>query len=361
MVMEDKLETQIIRLDACNINMDKLRPAASILSHGGLVAFPTETVYGLGANALDEKAVNKIFSAKGRPSDNPLIVHISKVDDLHELVNEVTETALKLIDAFWPGPLTLVMSKSDRVPTIITAGLTTVAVRMPAHPIALALINQAGVPVAAPSANISGKPSPTTSAHVIEDLSGKIDMIIDGGNSDVGVESTVVDVTSYPPVILRPGGITPAQIAEVCGDCLMDPALNNLSNDYIPKAPGMKYKHYSPNAKICIIEGNLENVIIKINGMAEEHLNSNQKVGILATDQSFQNYNKSSATEHLAVLSAGDRTKPFTIASQLFSLLREFDKIGVDIILAEAVDDNDIGLAIMNRLNKAAGYNIIKV
>jgi L-threonylcarbamoyladenylate synthase len=357
------METQIIKLDAYEFNMDELKCAAEILKSGGLVAFPTETVYGLGANALDEKAVNGIFSAKGRPSDNPLIIHISKIDDLYRLTSAVSKTALQLIDAFWPGPLTLVMPKSTIIPAVITAGLDTVAIRMPAHPIALALINISGVPVAAPSANTSGKPSPTMASHVIEDLSGKIDLIIDGGNADVGVESTVVDVTSFPPTILRPGGITLSQISRVCGDALLDPALSKqTSNEYKPKSPGMKYRHYSPNAKVFIVEGKLDNVCDKINIMAAELVVSGQKVGILATDQTAHIYNNIlSDTSNIKVLSVGDRTKPDSIASQLFHLLREFDKLGVEIILAEAVDDEGIGLAVMNRLNKAAGYNIIKV
>jgi L-threonylcarbamoyladenylate synthase len=355
------MKTEIIKLDLNDPDMDKLRYAAGILRNGGLVAFPTETVYGLGANALDEAAVKGIFNAKGRPSDNPLIVHISEKSSLHTIVRDVPNKAELLMDKFWPGPLTLVMPKSSEVPTVITAGLQTVAVRMPAHPIALALIRESGVPVAAPSANTSGKPSPTTAKHVIDDLYGRIDVIIDAGYSEVGLESTVLDITSTPAMILRPGGITQTQLEQVLGVVDVDPAIMSyLNKDIIPKAPGMKYLHYSPKADVTIVEGKLDKVVEKIRSLCRENFSKGIKVGILATSQTQDIYNNDKKEcSNLEIISAGDRDNPETIAAQLFQALREFDDRDVQIILAEAVDNAGIGMAIMNRMNKAAGYKII--
>lgn len=350
------MKTEIIKLNKKNIELDKIRYAAQVLKDGGLVAFPTETVYGLGANALNQSAVERIFAAKGRPSDNPLIVHIADAEALSELVGNIPPEAALLIDKLWPGPLTLVMNKSSKVPEIITAGLDTVAVRMPSHPIALALIKESGLPVAAPSANTSGKPSPTSAEHVIEDLKGKVDVIIDGDTSDVGVESTVLDITENPPVILRPGGVTPEQIGQLLGAVNMDPALLKQDLEHqVPKSPGMKYTHYSPKAEVVIVEGRLEKVVAKINKLTQEYLAKGISVGVLTTEQAKDMYLSSE------IISMGDRNCPDTIAANLFNSLREFDRIGVQVILAEAIDNKGIGLAVMNRMNKAAGYNIIKV
>lgn len=350
------MHTEIIKLDKNNIDMDKLRYAAQVIKSGGLVAFPTETVYGLGANALESEAVKKIFIAKGRPSDNPLIVHIANSDDVKRLTCHVPENAYKLMDKFWPGPLTLVLKKSELVPQIITAGLDTVAIRMPFHPIALALIRESGLPIAAPSANLSGKPSPTNARHVIEDLSNKVDVIIDAGSAKVGLESTVLDLTCDPPMVLRPGGITPAQLGRILGEVSIDPTLAGKGAvDLKPKSPGMKYTHYSPKAELVIIEGELNRVVSTINEMVVKYVLDGVKIGVLATDQTVQLYNKAE------IISAGDRNNPDTIASRLFWALREFDDRHVEIILAEAVDNTGIGLAIMNRMKKAAGYNIINV
>ena len=253
------MKTQIIKIDTSTSNWDKqLDQAAEVLRSGGLVAFPTETVYGLGANALDEEAVKSIYRAKGRPSDNPLIVHIADTAAVKDLTDSIPGTAQALMDAFWPGPLTLVMPRSSLVPDIVTAGLDTVAVRMPSHPIASALIKKAGVPVAAPSANSSGRPSPTLARHVIEDMMGKIDVIIDGGNAEVGVESTVLDITVDPPVILRPGGVTLEQLRHVLGNVISDqtPGISDMAGT--PKSPGMKYRHYSPKATMLLIQGDPE-------------------------------------------------------------------------------------------------------
>ncbi len=343
-------------MDRNNPDRDKLRFAADVLRSGGLVAFPTETVYGLGANALDEKAVYGIFNAKGRPSDNPLIVHIADTGDLPRLVREVPETAQRLIDAYWPGPLTLVMKKSDVIPPRITAGLDTVGIRMPSHPVARELIALAKVPVAAPSANISGKPSTTTAAHVIEDLAGKVDVIIDSGSSEVGVESTVLDATVDPPVILRPGGITPEQVSRVAGAVQVDASLFGRNDEnFVPRSPGMKYTHYSPEADVYIVDGPMEKVVEFINRKCAENAAKGIKTGVLASEQTMRQYGPAT------VICAGDRNRPETVAAGLFDNLRRFDHLGVQVIYVEAFDAKGIGLAVMNRLYRAAGGKLINI
>jgi len=350
------MRTDILKINPDHIEMDKIECAARILKEGGLVAFPTETVYGLGANALDEHWVREIFIAKGRPSDNPLIVHISGIESLNRLVMEIPEYAVKLMNAYWPGPLTLIFKKSDIIPDIISAGLDTVAIRFPSHPIARALIHSAGVPIAAPSANTSGKPSPTVAEHVIEDLYGKVHMIIDGGSVEVGLESTVVDITGKIPVLLRPGGITVEELEAVVGEISIDPVvLGKAAENSHPRSPGMKYRHYAPKAKVIIVEGEDEKVIHKINMLSEQARKEGFKVGIMAFDNTVKRYHTD------CVLSVGSKESPETIAANLFYTLREFDQIGVDVIFAQSVNDRGIGLAIRNRLNKAAGYNIINV
>ncbi|HEY5582949.1 MAG TPA: L-threonylcarbamoyladenylate synthase [Ruminiclostridium sp.] len=348
--------TQVIKIDPKNIDKDKLSVAADALKEGKIVAFPTETVYGLGANALDSVAVEQIFKAKGRPSDNPLIVHIADKERVYELTEDISDKAAALMDKLWPGPLTLVFKKKSIIPIIITAGLDTVAVRMPDHPVARELIRLAAIPVAAPSANVSGKPSTTTAQHVLDDLDGRIDIVVDAGSSRVGLESTVLDVTVDPPMLLRPGGITPKQIEDIIGHIDIDKTiLGKVNADNVPKSPGMKYKHYAPKAHVIIVKGkNINNQVMKICDLAENKKREGKKVSIFATDQTIDNYNGYEA------ISMGDRNKPETIASRLFSLLRESDDIGVEVILAESVDENGVGLAIMNRMVKAAGYDIIK-
>ncbi|WP_010246368.1 L-threonylcarbamoyladenylate synthase [Acetivibrio cellulolyticus] len=351
------MKTEIIEINSGNIDISKIRYASQVLKDGGLVAFPTETVYGLGANALNKEAVERIFIAKGRPSDNPLIVHVADKRSVEKLVSHIPNKASILMDKFWPGPLTLVMDKLPIIPEVITAGLDTVAIRVPSHPIALALIREAELPVAAPSANVSGKPSPTDSRHVINDLNGKVDVIIDGGFSDIGVESTVVDMVLDPPMLLRPGGITVEQLEDVLGQIQIDPTLvkKNLDDIIIPRSPGMKYKHYAPKADVIIVEGDPEKIAVRINEMVKEYEGKDIKVGILATDETVHLY-----PESLAV-SLGSRLSPGTIAANLFKALRDFDKTDVQMIFAESVDSSGIGLAIMNRMKKAAGYNIIKI
>jgi len=347
------IDTKIIEIDPQNIDSNKLMEAAEIIKTGGTVAFPTETVYGLGANALDEQALKKIFKAKGRPSDNPLIVHIANIEEIHHLVKEVPQKARLLMERFWPGPLTMVFKKSEMVPSIITAGLDTVAIRMPSHSIAQALIQLAGVPVAAPSANLSGKPSPTQARHVIEDLKGKVDCIISGGSCSVGVESTVLDVTEEIPMILRPGGVTLEHLQEVLGQVSTDRAIEG-DDEMIPKSPGMKYTHYSPKAKVIMIIGDVSDIVETIHQMKLENEIKGFKIGIMATDETKDHYGNA------VVLSMGSRNRVESIAENIFSVLRMFDEKGVDLILAEGIESKLIGHAVMNRLMKAAGYHVIK-
>lgn len=329
---------------------EDLERAASILRQGGLVAFPTETVYGLGGNGLSPEASGKIYAAKGRPSDNPLILHISRREELSPIVKEISPAAEKLMEAFWPGPLTLIFEKSKIVPRATTGGLGTVAVRMPEHEGARQLICAAGVPVAAPSANLSGRPSPTTAEHVREDLDGKIDAVIDGGAVGIGLESTIIDLTEEIPVILRPGYITKEMAADVIGEVRVDPGLAGPDVSVKPKAPGMKYRHYAPKAKMTIVDGEMTQMIHKIKEMAASY--EDDKVGILAADETKNMYT------HGQVVSAGSRADK-TIGGGLYGALRRFDKLGVEVIFSESFSAEDKSEAIMNRLLKAAGQNIV--
>ncbi len=335
-------------LDNLSTSYPHIIEAASMLKENEVVAFPTETVYGLGANAFSDEAVRKIFEAKGRPSDNPLIVHISSQEQLHEFVEDIPEYALPLINEFWPGPLTLVLrKKGQQLSNIVTAGLDTVAVRMPDHPIALALIKEANVPVAAPSANRSGKPSPTKASHVYHDLQGLISGIIDGGSTGVGVESTVVDCTATIPTILRPGGITKEQIESVVGEVGVDQAL--VEEGHTPKSPGMKYTHYAPNAPVIVVNGSHEFIQQLIN----EYEKEGKKVGLLTTEEAKDDFR---ATK---VLACGSRSNLQTVAAQLYDVLRLFDQEDVDLILSESFPQAGVGVAVMNRLLKAAGHHVI--
>lgn len=346
------INTQIITVDREEPEKDKIEKAAQIILNEGLVAFPTETVYGLGGNALDEHAAKKIYAAKGRPQDNPLIVHIYSLSQLEQLVKDIPPRAHQLMEKFWPGPLTIIFNKGDIVPYSTTGGLDTVAIRMPAHPVALSLLKESRVPIAAPSANISGRPSPTRAEDVIEDLSSRIDMIIDGGPCRVGVESTVLDLSGDTALILRPGGITKEQLEKVLGDVKLDPGLKPGQN---PRSPGQKYKHYAPKAEVTVIDGPIDDQIKKIQELTEQMEALRLKVGIMATAQTRDRYTKGH------VMSVGDRNAPLTISSNLFTILRKFDHMGVDKILAEGISKDGLGLAVMNRLNKAAGFRIIKV
>ncbi|HEK9100984.1 TPA: threonylcarbamoyl-AMP synthase [Bacillus pseudomycoides] len=325
----------------------QLQEAARLLRENEAIAFPTETVYGLGANAMNDEAIAKIFEAKGRPSDNPLIVHIGAKSQLGEIVREITPVAEVLMKHFWPGPLTIILPKKDGISEKVTAGLDTVGVRMPDHPVALALIEAANVPVAAPSANRSGRPSPTLASHVYEDLNGRIAGIVDGGATGVGVESTVVDCTSEVPTILRPGGITKEQLEEVIGTVSLDPALKDEKEK--PKAPGMKYTHYAPKAPLSIVEGSREFIQQLVDKKKEE----GYTVGVLTTEE-YQHVYKADV-----VLSCGVRSDLASIATKLYDVLRTFDASEVDVIFSESFPNEGIGNAIMNRLTKAAGHHII--
>ncbi|NCB93463.1 MAG: threonylcarbamoyl-AMP synthase [Clostridia bacterium] len=349
------MKTKVIRMDREHMDLDIMKMAGDVLKAGGLVAFPTETVYGLGGNALDEQAAEKIYRAKGRPSDNPLIVHIAKIEALDAIVTAVPEKAKMLAKAFWPGPLTMIFPKSDLVPYGTTGGLETVAVRMPNDQVALELILAGGGYVAAPSANTSGRPSPTTAQHVEEDLTGKIDIILDGGPVGIGLESTIVDFTEDVPTILRPGYVNQRMLEKVIGPVRMDKGLIAPDSGIHPKAPGMKYRHYAPKAQLLIVEGEAAAVQSRIRELAEEKILEGNKVGIIATDESLAAYPKG------IIKSIGSRNNEESIAQHLFGVLREFDDCGVNYIYSESFDTPQMGQAIMNRLLKAAGQQKIQV
>lgn len=349
--------TKVLKISKDTWSEKDFTEAAEILKNGGLVAFPTETVYGLGGDGLLSSAAKKIYAAKGRPSDNPLIIHIADMESLKLLTKEVTDKAKKLADAFWPGPLTMIFNKSDKVPYGTTGGLDTVAVRMPEHPIALELIRSSGVLIAAPSANTSGRPSPTAAAHVIEDLDGKIDMIIDGGEVGIGIESTIVDMTSEIPTILRPGYITQEMLEHIIGEVTVDKAIlsKGVQDGLKPKAPGMKYKHYAPKGDLTLFSGREEDVVAAINKAVEEKKNQNYKAGVIATDETREKYKAD------YIMSIGSRNDEETVARHLYAILREFDHLEVEYIYGECFSKSNLGQAIMNRLLKAAGYQVIDV
>lgn len=350
-----KLETSIVHVGKdLQLHKEDFKIAGDIIRSGGLVAFPTETVYGIGANALNEEALLKIYEAKGRPSDNPLIMHISNVDWLPQYVDGISDKALILIEAFWPGPLTMVFKKSDLVSSVVTGGLDTVAIRMPKHPIAKMIIDQAGVPVAAPSANLSGKPSPTRGQHVIDDLSGRVNMIVDGGKADLGLESTVLDVSGDIPCILRPGSITHSMIEELVGTVKYDDHLSDESS--APKSPGMKYKHYAPIGKLRIVSGEEEDKVIDyINKEGLKLIEKGRKVGVITPEHARDSFNLS------LVESIGHIDNPTEIGSNLFKILRKMDDAQVDDIFSFEFKGEEVTVAIMNRLIKAAGHTIIEV
>ena len=349
------METYIYEITNTTKDDAEIEKAGQIIRNGGLVAFPTETVYGLGGDALNAQSSQKIYTAKGRPSDNPLIVHICRLDDIYDIVSEFPESAQKLAENYWPGPLTMVLPKSDKVPDETTGGLSTVAVRMPVDPIALSFIKAAGGYVAAPSANTSGKPSPTKAKYVIEDMDGKIDMIIDGGDVEIGLESTIVDLSGTVPMLLRPGFITLDMLRECLGEVRMDPTL--FSGDYKepPKAPGMKYRHYAPKGILTIVSGMEVAVVERINELVEAAVLEGKKVGVIATDETLPKYDCS------CVKSVGTRKDEVSIAHNLYRILREFDDEDIELIYSEAFDTPNMGQAIMNRLLKAAGHHVMYV
>lgn len=349
------MKTQIIKIDEKNPDPALLAQAGDIIKNGGLVAFPTETVYGLGGDALNPDSSRKIYAAKGRPSDNPLIVHIACFEDIYKIVKNVPETAKKLAEAYWPGPLTMRFMKSDAVPNETTGGLDTVAVRMPDNPIALEFIKASGGYIAAPSANTSGRPSPTLAQYVAEDMDGRIEMILDGGQVGIGLESTIVDLTEDVPMILRPGYITREMLSEVLGRVDVDQTILSADSGQAPKAPGMKYRHYAPKGDLTIIEGELDAVVKYINEQAEALANKGEKIGIIGTDGTVTKYRTG------IVKSVGSRDEEETVARELYRVLREFDDETVTVIFSESFERKGIGQAIMNRLLKAAGHKVIKV
>ena len=345
------MNTKIVKITEDNIDYSLLKEAGEIIKNGGLVAFPTETVYGLGGDALNPESSKKIYAAKGRPSDNPLIVHIYSLEDLDDIAKNVSDKAKQIMDAFWPGPLTLVFEKKDSVPKETTGGLDTVAVRFPIHSIASAFIEAAGGFIASPSANLSGRPSPTLAKYVIEDLDTRVDMIIDGGSIPIGLESTIVDMTSDVPTILRPGYVSKEMLEEVVGEVCVDPTILDVNCTDRPKAPGMRYRHYAPKADMCIVSGNEESVVAKINEISQ----NKDRCIVICVDEHADLY------KGLNVKKIGSRERSDDIAANLYRILRECDDEGVEYIVSEAFSDCGLGAAIMNRLIKAAGRKIINV
>lgn len=349
------METKVFVARDNYIKDEELKEASAVIRSGGLVAFPTETVYGLGGDATNPEASRKIYAAKGRPSDNPLIVHIADFSQLRNIVAEVPQEAEKLAKAFWPGPLTMILRKNDVIPYETTGGLDTVAIRMPSHPVARAFLQDSGCMIAAPSANTSGRPSPTTAQHVWEDLHGKIEILLDGGPVGIGIESTIVDLSEEKPMILRPGFITQEMLSAVLGDVGMDPGLASENSKQPPKAPGMRYRHYAPKADLTLVEGTMEEVISKINALTREAQAMGKSVGVLATEENKDRY----VADHVIVI--GQRQDEAEIARHLFDVLRQFDDLQVDLIYSESFVAAGVGQAIMNRLLKAAGHKRIFV
>lgn len=349
------MKTQVFTIKDNQINRQDMKAAAEMIRGGGLVAFPTETVYGLGGDATSPDASRKIYEAKGRPSDNPLIVHIADFSQLRQIVAKVPPEAELLAKQFWPGPLTMILNKNQVIPYETTGGLDTVAIRMPAHPVALAFLRESGCMIAAPSANTSGRPSPTSASHVWEDLQGRIDGIIDGGDVEIGIESTIVDLTDEIPTVLRPGFITMEMLQEVLGEVRLDPGISAENTKVLPKAPGMRYRHYAPKAEMTLVEGDASQVVAKINELAEEAQNRGLRVGIVATEETKGDYRLGD------VVSLGSREDEAEVAHHLYKVLRGFDELGVDVIYSESFAAAGVGQAVMNRLLKAAGHKRITV
>jgi L-threonylcarbamoyladenylate synthase len=349
-------QTVVLKVDPQQPNIKKVQAAADIIRKGGLVAFPTETVYGLGADALNSKAVLALFEAKKRPTDNPPIIHVENINDVYKLAEQVPPKADQLMKEFWPGPLTLVFKRSKTVPDVTVAGLDTVAVRMPQHPVALALIRESRCPIAAPSANLAGKPSPTSAEHVFADLNGRIDAILDGGSTRIGVESTVLDLSVDPALVLRPGGTPLEALKRVLGNVQLHPFV--VAEKELPiektRSPGMKHKHYAPKAPLILVEGGVSAVMATVKSLIGAYWLQDKLVGVLATAETAWAY------EADVVKYLGSRRNVDAMAANLFRLLREFDDESVDVIIAESVPTEGLGLAVMNRLRKASDYNIVK-
>jgi len=362
--------TKIIKIDPDNPKHGDIMEACEALRKGEIVVFPTETVYGLGASAFNAEAARKVFEIKGRPPDNPLIVHISKLSMLHDVASDVPEIALELIRKLWPGPLTLILPKSERIPNIVTAGRPTVAVRMPSHPVAQKLIDCAG-PIAAPSANISGKPSPTKAEHVIEDFFGKVSIIIDAGETLFGVESTIIDITKSKPVLLRPGPIPVEVIKTILkGEVLIPDFARGLSEAGEALAPGTKYRHYAPNVPLIVLETNdysdLENYAVKVSEYVTNYirLKNVRRIALICSNETkriYENVFGNIKEVHIQLIQIGPRGNLYSIARNLFAVLRELDHRGVDVAFSEGFPEYGLGLAIMYRLRKASGFNIVKL
>ena len=356
--------TRYITMGEENIDREGIAEAGRILRSGGLVAFPTETVYGLGGDALNPESSRRIYAAKGRPSDNPLIVHVARWDDVAAIVSEIPKEAQILAEAFWPGPLTMIFRKSEKVPYETTGGLDTVAVRFPSNRIAQALIREAGGYVAAPSANRSGRPSPTVAEYCREDLDGRVEMIIDGGEVGIGLESTIIDLTEGTPMILRPGYVTQTMLEQTLGKVSVDQTILSADSKERPKAPGMKYRHYAPKGELTIVEGPMEKVAAYVNGELEKAAAAGERTGVICTDETRDRYHAD------VVMSAGSRSDEKEIARELFRILRKFDDEKCTVMYSESFTDKEIGskhgsgtggigMAIMNRLMKAAGQRVI--
>lgn len=358
--VSNRMNTVTVKIDRSKAEFTEaedavLRRAGEVIRAGGLVAFPTETVYGLGGDALNRESSRKIYAAKGRPSDNPLIVHICKFEDIRQIVKEVPEEACRIAEAFWPGPLTMILPKSELVPRETTGGLDTVAVRFPSDKIAQKLIEYSGGYIAAPSANLSGRPSPTVAKYVAEDMDGRIEMIIDGGAVGIGLESTIIDLTVSPPQILRPGYVTEEMLRRVLGRVDTDVTILSADSGQAPKAPGMKYRHYAPKGELTIVEGEPDAVVAYINGQVQKARENGEKTGVIGTDECAGRYSAD------VVKSVGSREDEESIARHLFTALREFDDENVERMYSESFDSAGLGQAIMNRLLKAAGHHVVRL
>ena len=358
--VSNRMNTVTVKIDRSKAEFTEaedaaLRRAGEVIRAGGLVAFPTETVYGLGGDALNRESSRKIYAAKGRPSDNPLIVHICKFEDIRQIVKEVPEEACRIAEAFWPGPLTMILPKSELVPKETTGGLDTVAVRFPSDKIAQKLIEYSGGYIAAPSANLSGRPSPTVAKYVAEDMDGRIEMIIDGGAVGIGLESTIIDLTVSPPQILRPGYVTEEMLRKVLGRVDTDVTILSAYSGQAPKAPGMKYRHYAPKGELTIVEGEPDAVVAYINGQVQKARENGEKTGVIGTDECAGRYCAD------VVKSVGSREDEESIARHLFTALREFDDENVERMYSESFDSAGLGQAIMNRLLKAAGHHVVRL
>ena len=358
--VSNEMNTVTVKIDRSRAEFTEtedaaLRRAGEVIRAGGLVAFPTETVYGLGGDALNRESSRKIYAAKGRPSDNPLIVHICKFEDIRQIVKEVPEEVCRIAEAFWPGPLTMILPKSELVPKETTGGLDTVAVRFPSDRIAQKLIEYSGGYIAAPSANLSGRPSPTVAKYVAEDMDGRIEMIIDGGAVGIGLESTIIDLTVSPPQILRPGYVTEEMLRKVLGRVDTDVTILSADSGQAPKAPGMKYRHYAPKGELTIVEGEPDAVVAYINGQVQKARENGEKTGVIGTDECAGRYCAD------VVKSVGSREDEESIARHLFTVLREFDDENVERMYSESFDSAGLGQAIMNRLLKAAGHHVVRL